>query len=815
MGRKEERVKSVYLNLKREFADLETLFIADAAERGAGATGWLSFPPRDEPSAIGSLSASSPGPLRESTSDFFYIGEEGLGMVAAFPAGRRNGPGTVEAAKMAARYCLKMAESEYDSLHDALTGIHNKAFFDRTLRGAIAWLAGFFASAPDEDHPLESVFDGKNVGLILFDIDNFKSFNDVYGHRAGDAVLRATAIACENALVADAGAAGGEVSLCRYGGEEFAVITRGVSAAGIERIAEKVRKAVEAVDTDEVARKIGLALKLRKVTVSAGTAEYNLYSHYCTEPGPPDAEKIFVGLIERSDMALYAAKRLGKNRVAAFGEIAGGCSAVIDRIGPNAMVTAGYATGASFGDVFEVYDSRYDGKSDIVDPATSKKIGVYPRYVKGTLSVKPDFTRFDQPLMERVCMCEISESPGTPIGAGDRCHPVPRPERELHNDVFLPLKLTGVAKYFPAGDEEVDFSLAAMASAGESFSELRQSAGDESVAGFFAMFASALERLSVGGRAFRLSSDRALLLFGECADSERKEGEFASAFAEITDRFGLKNTIRVSFLSGRAGKPLSLREACRRLRLTDLGARFFGKKGRERYGPAAHRNYALFLYLCGRAGEALSELLKCEGIFGRGSDPAIFEYVGNIAMKTGDLKLSEEYLLEAEKSMPGNALVLGNLALLYFRLGDLGRAAAFYEKCLLIEPGNPTYLNNLAYTLLVSRGDLAAARRHCQKALSLCDETRRANFTDTLAAVCAAEGDHAGAAGLYGEVVKMESFFPRAEVLVNLARELLACSDTAGAWKALRRARSHPDAERLKSAIDELVDAINLARHGE
>jgi diguanylate cyclase (GGDEF)-like protein len=127
-----------------------------------------------------------------------------------------------------------------------------------------------------------------SVGLIMLDVDNFKSVNDTYGHQQGDIVLKHVAEAVRaNSREADAPA--------RYGGEEMAVILRHTDLAGAYAIAERVRTAIEAL---QIPRLDGPGVL--RVTASLGVA--------ATTVGDKNA------LISGADSALYTAKRSGKNR---------------------------------------------------------------------------------------------------------------------------------------------------------------------------------------------------------------------------------------------------------------------------------------------------------------------------------------------------------------------------------------------------------------------------------------------------------------------------------------------------------------------
>jgi len=148
---------------------------------------------------------------------------------------------------------------------DALTALRNRRAFDEHLEALLR--------RPD----------GDAFALILFDLDNFKQINDQRGHPEGDRVLRdASRIALRELRVGE--------ELFRIGGEEFAVVVSGSVDAG-RSVAERVRKAVE--DS-----------RANLPTLSAGVAAFT--------PGAETKDE----LVQRADLALYAAKQAGKNQVA-------------------------------------------------------------------------------------------------------------------------------------------------------------------------------------------------------------------------------------------------------------------------------------------------------------------------------------------------------------------------------------------------------------------------------------------------------------------------------------------------------------------
>lgn len=166
------------------------------------------------------------------------------------------------------------------ALLDGLTGIHNRRYFDEQLEKELA-------RNLRTDHPLS---------VIMMDIDHFKEFNDHYGHGAGDKCLEKVARALSGALSRPGD------TLCRYGGEEFVALLPDSDADGARVVADRLRKAVEALSiTHEYSG------AHRVVTLSLGIAAIE----------PAGQQKSGAeALLTRADEALYTAKRAGRNRVA-------------------------------------------------------------------------------------------------------------------------------------------------------------------------------------------------------------------------------------------------------------------------------------------------------------------------------------------------------------------------------------------------------------------------------------------------------------------------------------------------------------------
>lgn len=123
----------------------------------------------------------------------------------------------------------------------------------------------------------------KNFYTLIFDIDNFKGVNDKYGHVVGDKVLKGVVSAAKKAM-------NGNGKLYRYGGEEFVVIAEGMNEISVFKLAEDIRRNIEAVKWDE-----GMT-----ITVSMGAAERK------NEEGDP---------LTAADDRLYISKTSGKNKV--------------------------------------------------------------------------------------------------------------------------------------------------------------------------------------------------------------------------------------------------------------------------------------------------------------------------------------------------------------------------------------------------------------------------------------------------------------------------------------------------------------------
>ncbi|PPK98392.1 diguanylate cyclase (GGDEF)-like protein [Kineococcus xinjiangensis] len=160
-----------------------------------------------------------------------------------------------------------------DAIRDPLTGLHNRRHLMAVLDAVLAT--------------------GDQVGLVILDVDHFKSVNDTHGHQTGDDVL----VAVAHSLLE--GTREGD-TVARYGGEEFVVLLPGAGVEATMRRAEQIRARCQATKVPII---VGEDPRTLSVTISAGVAVH-----------PADGADARA-LVAAADAALYAAKAGGRNRV--------------------------------------------------------------------------------------------------------------------------------------------------------------------------------------------------------------------------------------------------------------------------------------------------------------------------------------------------------------------------------------------------------------------------------------------------------------------------------------------------------------------
>lgn len=177
-----------------------------------------------------------------------------------------------------ARYTIELRQSVNNTLAlavtDDMTGLYNRRYFDRHL-------GVMLGKAQGQD---------RDMALMILDIDHFKAVNDTHGHDIGDAVLREFAARLRRNVR-------GVDLACRFGGEEFVVLMPDTDVRQAEAVAERVRQAIA-----DRPFEVGAGRPLA-VTVSAGVSLHE------NQTDTPET------LIKRADVALYRAKREGRNRV--------------------------------------------------------------------------------------------------------------------------------------------------------------------------------------------------------------------------------------------------------------------------------------------------------------------------------------------------------------------------------------------------------------------------------------------------------------------------------------------------------------------
>jgi diguanylate cyclase (GGDEF)-like protein len=232
--------------------------------------------------------------------------DEVIGYLEAFDPEDRQRP-TEELVRLLEVFAAKAAASiELTRLHqqlerqattDGLTGLYNHRYLDSAIEHEVAIALRY----------------GTALSVLMIDIDDFKPFNDTFGHPQGDKLLRQIAT-----LLTDATRENVDV-VCRYGGEEFCIVLPNTAPAGAECLADRLRGAIES-DTraaEDVAEAIRQATEAEvfegfpsrrdaRITVSIGVASLPAHGTSAGE------------LLAKADMALYMSKRSGKNRVSVY-----------------------------------------------------------------------------------------------------------------------------------------------------------------------------------------------------------------------------------------------------------------------------------------------------------------------------------------------------------------------------------------------------------------------------------------------------------------------------------------------------------------
>ncbi len=236
-------------------------------------------------------------PLRQPTASGPAIslhGEQPLGTLVVYTMSGEYGPAKSEEELLftvaqqvttSIRFIRKLQSRERRSKTDDLTGLSNLRSFQEMLN--------------EQVEISESTM--KDLSLILMDIDHFKQVNDVHGHLVGNQILQQIAALLKEIVTQ-------QDWVCRYGGEEFAVILPAHGSEKARFVAEQIRERIEQNDFKISGSISEKPTDVLKITVSVGVATF------------PTFAKSSVELIRLADRAMYiGAKRAGRNRVSVFG----------------------------------------------------------------------------------------------------------------------------------------------------------------------------------------------------------------------------------------------------------------------------------------------------------------------------------------------------------------------------------------------------------------------------------------------------------------------------------------------------------------
>lgn len=164
---------------------------------------------------------------------------------------------------------------------DKLTGLANRHYFEQKLKEEVEYA-----------NKCESV-----LNVLIFDLDNFKGFNDTYGHLSGDKLLMLFSDIIRQCIRSS------DIPV-RYGGEEFMILIRDLDIIIAKSVGDRIKRQLE-----KQRIYLGSSDNRQKMTVSCGVAQY------------PTHSKNIRDVIEKADQALYHAKSIGKNIVVMFNDI--------------------------------------------------------------------------------------------------------------------------------------------------------------------------------------------------------------------------------------------------------------------------------------------------------------------------------------------------------------------------------------------------------------------------------------------------------------------------------------------------------------
>lgn len=175
------------------------------------------------------------------------------------------------------KHIQRLSTVKKEAFYDTLTNLFNRRHFEERLSAET-----------------QKAFESRsNLSVIMVDIDHFKKVNDTFGHDGGDKILREIASLLKNSVRQ-------HDTVARYGGEEFVLLLPGVSLDSTNMVAERIRRLVENTLFDMGPTQI-------HVTISLGISNFPIHRVKSKEE-----------LVKMADLALYEAKKEGRNRICIF-----------------------------------------------------------------------------------------------------------------------------------------------------------------------------------------------------------------------------------------------------------------------------------------------------------------------------------------------------------------------------------------------------------------------------------------------------------------------------------------------------------------
>lgn len=222
---------------------------------------YLTLPLAVEGEIIGCISINSDQPNAFDAQDLQFFSVIGYQMAATL------------------KHFQRFSSVKKEAIYDTLTSLFNRRYFEEKLT----------ADAQKAFHS------GSNLSVIMVDIDHFKKVNDTFGHAGGDKVLREIASLLKNSVRKQ------DDTVARYGGEEFVLVLPGAPLEATSTIAERIRQTIANTPIDIGQSQIHL-------TISLGISNFPIHRAKSKDE-----------LVKMADLALYEAKRGGRNRVCIFG----------------------------------------------------------------------------------------------------------------------------------------------------------------------------------------------------------------------------------------------------------------------------------------------------------------------------------------------------------------------------------------------------------------------------------------------------------------------------------------------------------------